>query len=72
MFVSDHRLRQCSAGFGLTLAARCPKTRLRSAAPWPRAHRSKRTTTTTSLTTHTVFHSFTRRLAPITTRALWT
>ena len=34
MFVSDHRyrLRQCSAGFGLTLAARCPKTRLRCAA----------------------------------------
>jgi hypothetical protein len=31
MFVSDHRLRQCSAGFGLTLAARCPKTRLRCA-----------------------------------------
>ena len=30
MFVSDHRLRQCSAGFGLTLAARCPKTRLRA------------------------------------------
>jgi hypothetical protein len=29
MFVSAHRLRQCSAGFGLTLAARCPKTRLR-------------------------------------------
>ena len=65
MFVSAHRLRQCSAGVGLTLAARCPKTRLRHRRGRTAPNEQRRRLTLPLTPSFTVSHDDSRLSLPV-------